>query len=240
MKPANILITFEGNLKIGDFGMATPWPAPKGIEGEGDREYMGPEILRGRYDKPADVFALGLIVLEIACNVFLPDNGPTWVALRDGDMTVVPSLTGSESNAVARDATGMPIVDPSPYDDSSASLAESWSGRSSVPFEFSGSSTHNARNLFGAPKRSELEHPPGFMINARDPGSLDKVVAWMIRPEPQCRPTIHQILANDSIRWVFARRRAPATVFEGNWGPGDPVAQPVIFGTETDAEMTDV
>ena len=59
LKPANVLITFEGVLKIADFGMATRWPAKAGIEGEGDREYIGPEILMGRYDKPADVFALG-------------------------------------------------------------------------------------------------------------------------------------------------------------------------------------
>ena len=53
LKPANILVTFEGVLKIADFGMATRWPAEHGIEGEGDREYIGPEILMGRFDKPA-------------------------------------------------------------------------------------------------------------------------------------------------------------------------------------------
>lgn len=62
-------------MKIADFGMASPWPAQPGIEGEGDREYIGPEILKGQFDKPADIFALGLIILEIAGNVQLPDNG---------------------------------------------------------------------------------------------------------------------------------------------------------------------
>ncbi len=237
------MITYEGVLKIGDFGMATPWPAARGIDGEGDREYMGPEILRGRFDKPADVFALGLIILEIACNVFLPDNGPSWTALREGDLSVVPSLTGSESSAIVRDATGMPISqDRSPRDVCSSSFAvHGWNGLVLfLPFGLSGASTHNARNLFGPAKRIELEHPPAFMVNVDDPGSLDKVVAWMTLPEPECRPTAHELLANSSVCWVSTRRRAPATVFEGNWGPGDVVTEPAIFNTENDAEMTGV
>ena len=73
--------------------MATEWPAPAGIEGESDCEYIDPEILMG---KLADVFALGLIMLEIAGNVELPDNGPSWQKLRTGDMSDVSSLTWSD------------------------------------------------------------------------------------------------------------------------------------------------
>src|SRR5580700_6595587 len=91
--------------------MAAAWPAQPGIDGEGDREYIGPEILLGQYDKPADIFALGLIMLEIAGNVQLPDNGPTWQRLRSGDMSDVPSLTWSSASTVLRDATGIPIED---------------------------------------------------------------------------------------------------------------------------------
>lgn len=91
LKPANILVSFEGVLKIADFGMATRWPADEGIDGEGDREYIGPEILMGRFDKPADIFSLGLIIFEVAGNVELPDNGVSWKKLRNGDMSDVPS-----------------------------------------------------------------------------------------------------------------------------------------------------
>jgi mitosis inhibitor protein kinase SWE1 len=63
--------------------------------------------------------------------------------------------------------------------------------------------------------------------------ALDKIVRWMISPVPQNRPTIHQVLESEGIRWVEARRRAGATVFEGNWGPADDVLA-------DDAEMMDV
>ncbi|GAA5837877.1 hypothetical protein JCM11251_004686 [Rhodosporidiobolus azoricus] len=63
--------------------------APEDLEREGDREYIAPEILSGRYGKEADVFSLGLIILESAANVVLPDNGPSWQKLRSNDFSDV-------------------------------------------------------------------------------------------------------------------------------------------------------
>ncbi|GAA5851080.1 hypothetical protein JCM9279_000313, partial [Rhodotorula babjevae] len=63
--------------------------APEDLEREGDREYIAPEILSGRYGKEADVFSLGLIILEAAANVVLPDNGPAWQKLRSNDLSDV-------------------------------------------------------------------------------------------------------------------------------------------------------
>jgi serine/threonine protein kinase len=56
-------------------------------EREGDREYIAPEILSGRYGEEADVFSVGLIALEIATNVVLPDNGDEWLSLRSNDFS---------------------------------------------------------------------------------------------------------------------------------------------------------
>lgn len=239
LKPANILITFEGVLKIADFGMATSWPAQPGIEGEGDREYIGPEILLGKYDKPSDVFALGLIMLEIAGNVQLPDNGPTWQRLRSGDMSDVPSLTWSTASTVIRDATGIPMEDSDTSMDTTCSDDESDADfcspvarkRHSMPAL--SSPAHKSANLFGNMRHGELHSAPDFMRDQHHEYALDHVVRWMLSPAPEDRPSIHNVLNCEGLQWVDNRRRAGATVFEGNWGPADNVLA-------DDAEMMDV
>ncbi|KAN0108416.1 kinase-like protein [Hyaloscypha variabilis] len=241
LKPANIFITFEGVLKIGDFGMAASWPAQPGIEGEGDREYIGPEILLGQYDKPADVFALGLIMLEIAGNVQLPDNGATWHRLRSGDISDVPSLSWSIDSSIPRDATGIPLEDGEMGMDSFGSDDEIETDFGSPTMHtrkrnFGGSNkslSHDPANLFGSARRGELHRAPSFIKNADHEDTLTKLILWMISPAPHDRPIIEQVLQAQGVRWVQSRRRAGATVFEGNWGPADHVLA-------DDAEMMDV
>ena len=221
--------------------MAASWPAESGIEGEGDREYIGPEILLGQYDKPADIFALGLIILEIAGNVQLPDNGPTWMRLRSGDMSDAPSLTWSSDSTLPRDATGIPLED-------SDIAMETFGSDDEIETDFgsptmgsrkrnygrsSRSLSHDPGNLFGSMRRGELHRAPPFMRDMYHEHALDKLVRWMISPTPQERPVINDILQSGGIEWVAARRRAGATVFEGNWGPADAVLA-------DDAEMMDV
>lgn len=77
LKPTNIFVTKDGRLRIGDFGMATIWPRPHvegGFEREGDREYLAAEILRGQYGPEADVFSLGMVMLEAAGNIVVPSK----------------------------------------------------------------------------------------------------------------------------------------------------------------------
>jgi len=196
LKPANILISFDGTLKIADFGMATSWPAQPGVDGEGDREYIGPEILMGKYDKPADIYALGLIMLEIAANVVLPDNGASWQRLRSGDMSDVPSLTSVSDMSVHRDASGR-VTEDDDLGLTSEPLTEL-----SVP---------------------ALQSPPAFMMAKEDPDSLDSMVSWMINPEPDMRPIVDGVLSSSGVQWVAQRRRAGASIYEGSWGPADEV-----------------
>jgi mitosis inhibitor protein kinase SWE1 len=241
LKPANVFITFEGVLKIGDFGMATAWPAQPGIEGEGDREYIGPEILLGQYDKPADVFALGLIMLEIAGNVQLPDNGATWHRLRSGDISDVPSLSWSTDSTIPRDATGIPLEEGDIGMESFGSDDEIGTDFGSPTMHsrkrnHGGSNkslSHDPANLFGSARRGELHRAPSFIKNADHENTLTKLIVWMISPAPCDRPVIQEVLHAQGVRWVQSRRRAGATVFEGNWGPADHVLA-------DDAEMMDV
>lgn len=233
LKPANVLITFEGVLKIADFGMATRWPAQPGIDGEGDREYIGPEILMGHFDKPADVFALGLIMLEIAGNVMLPDNGASWQRLRSGDMSDVPSLTwSSETSNILRDSSGKPL--------SQHESLEDFYGSDSGDDDFgSPNFLRRKRDLemkngpFALHRSGELAQPPAFMVNPSNPEALDNLVRWMIAPQAANRPVVQQILSTTGVHWAETRRRAGATIFEGNWGPADEILA-------DDAEMIDV
>lgn len=60
--------------------MASRWPRPASFgdgsecfDREGDREYMAPEILKGKYGREADIFSFGMIMLECAGNIVVPD-----------------------------------------------------------------------------------------------------------------------------------------------------------------------
>lgn len=90
LKPANVLITQSGRLKLGDFGLLyeVKQTGPEGNEKEdaqeGDPRYMAPELLRGEYGPAADVFSLGVSILELACNIEVPNGGDGWQQLRQG------------------------------------------------------------------------------------------------------------------------------------------------------------
>jgi len=232
LKPANVFIDWEGVLKIGDFGLASTWPAPPGLDGEGDREYIGPEVLSGRFDKPADIFALGMIMLEIAGNIVLPDNGASWQRLRAGDMSDLPSLTWSSESSLVRDDSGEPV--DMLHAPSHESLYMSDQGDDDLSFlrplppAAAAAAPHVKRS-------QDLVQPPNFMVDATDPEALQQVVQWLIAPNPDARPTIDQLLASGGVQWVAKRRRAGATVYEGNWGPADDV-----LNHEQDVEMLDI
>jgi len=196
--------------------MATSWPAPPGIEGEGDREYIAPEILMGKFDKPADVFALGIIMLEIAANVILPDNGKSWRDLREGETSNIV-LTSSSEASIIRNESGEPLNSPKSSEDLNQNV------ESPQPRQITG---HRFR-------AGELPNPPGFMEDKENRDSLDNLVQWMMQPEPAERPNVDLVLGSIGCRWVDERRRAGATIYEGAWGPADEIL-------ENDAEMIDV
>jgi mitosis inhibitor protein kinase SWE1 len=173
----------------------------------------------GRFDKPADVFAIGLITLEIAGNFFLPDNGEQWQRLRSGNLSDVPSLTGSSDSQILRDENGDPLA-----------------SSSSSSFNTSSTASSSARH------QSELSDPPEFMHDPLHPHSLDSLVGWMLEPDPQARPTVQQVLASGGLQWVAQRRRAGATVYEGRWGPAAYNGERRHWGRDhpPDVEMEDV
>ncbi|WVN86162.1 uncharacterized protein L203_101323 [Cryptococcus depauperatus CBS 7841] len=58
-------------------------------EVEGDREYLCPEALgeANLIGKAADIFSLGILLLEAALNIVLPSNGDAWVQLRNDNFS---------------------------------------------------------------------------------------------------------------------------------------------------------
>ncbi|ETV72110.1 WEE protein kinase, variant [Aphanomyces astaci] len=89
IKPANLLVTAT-MVKIGDLGLAQ-CDSHQGENGlttnEGDSAYMAPELLQSTARQPsADIFSLGLTLVELATGVALPSQGPQWHVLRSGSL----------------------------------------------------------------------------------------------------------------------------------------------------------
>lgn len=99
IKPDNIFRRSTANsvmYKIGDFGLSvTVNDLNKTDIIEGDSKYLAPELLDRRCDLKADIFSLGISMLEIMSEVELPNNGPVWHSLRNGDL---PPTTGYSSS----------------------------------------------------------------------------------------------------------------------------------------------
>lgn len=49
----------------------------------GDSKYMAKEVLQHHYSKAADIFSLGVTILELACDLDLPSGGSLWHQLRE-------------------------------------------------------------------------------------------------------------------------------------------------------------
>lgn len=86
IKPENIFISYDDICKLGDFGLVLD--VSKGSDlseaQEGDPKYMAPELLEGKFGKPADICSLGLTTLELAGDLDLPRGGEAWHLLRSG------------------------------------------------------------------------------------------------------------------------------------------------------------
>nr|XP_027200809.1 membrane-associated tyrosine- and threonine-specific cdc2-inhibitory kinase-like [Dermatophagoides pteronyssinus] len=86
IKPENIFISMDGICKLGDFGLIFDMNNELKEAMEGDPKYLAGEIMQGIFTKSADIFSLGMTILEITSDLDLPSRGDAWHWLRNGNI----------------------------------------------------------------------------------------------------------------------------------------------------------
>ncbi|KJH50749.1 kinase domain protein [Dictyocaulus viviparus] len=75
IKPSNIFISGNSTCKLGDFGLAFDTnKISRDTAEEGDKYYMAPEILNNSPTTAADVYSLGVSMLELATTINVRDH----------------------------------------------------------------------------------------------------------------------------------------------------------------------
>jgi serine/threonine protein kinase len=121
LKPANLFLE-EGVVKIGDYGLSKSIAHSNDAglsENVGTCYYMAPEISRGKYHKPIDIYAIGVILYEMLTGR-CPFEGETaqevlWKHLTDhADLAKIPEpYKATLRRALAKDPNHRPSR---PYD----------------------------------------------------------------------------------------------------------------------------
>lgn len=105
VKLENIMMDGRGVCKLGDFGLVVDLSKPNLHQScEGDSRYIAPELMQSQFTKAADVFSFGITALELVCNLALPNNGPLWVQLRNGELPACLDAASADMQQLIRAA----------------------------------------------------------------------------------------------------------------------------------------
>jgi len=141
-----------------------------GFEREGDKLYLAPEVLQGCYSKAADVFSLGMTILETASNVVVPDQGEAWHRLRNEDFSQVD--LEHHSQALVDLIRQMMRTDPTQRLTSAEVESYPPVGRARAQMEdLRLELSAQGKNIWGASPLASV--PPGFLEEVLGTDSMD-------------------------------------------------------------------
>ncbi len=101
IKPQNILVTKEGNIKVTDFGIARAASSSTlTTEQMGSAHYFSPEQARGGFvDNKSDIYSLGIVMFEmLAGKVPFDGDSPVALAIKHMDQPI-PDIKAINPNA---------------------------------------------------------------------------------------------------------------------------------------------
>ena len=120
VSPQNVLVSFEGEVKLADFGIARAMDAVEATAPgtvKGKAAYMAPEQARGEVvDARADVFALGVVLWELCAGrrLFARDSEANTLAALLGGEPVSPPSAWNEDVPPELDALVMGALERDP------------------------------------------------------------------------------------------------------------------------------
>lgn len=125
VKPENVLLDARGVYKLGDLGQATAVASwAEGVH-EGDARYLSRDLLECKPSGAADVFSMGLLLLELRSGLELPGHGDEWDRLRDGAAaSVLAAADPAMRELVSSMMCGAPEARPSAERVAAVSLAK--------------------------------------------------------------------------------------------------------------------
>ena len=108
VKPENILVSENGDFKLGDFGVArTVEKTMSGLSKQGSYPYMAPEVEKGEaYGSTVDIYSLGLVLYRLLNGNRLPFLPPAPAPIKYAD----------REEARAKRFNGVPLPPPSHAD----------------------------------------------------------------------------------------------------------------------------
>jgi tetratricopeptide (TPR) repeat protein len=173
IKPRNVLVTDEGQVKLVDFGIAKPLLAASYSETEATHtgvqlmtpEYASPEqVTGGRITTATDIYGLGLLLYELLCG--------------HRAQRIARSVPGEIDRVVVRDEVPRPSV----------TVETTVTGRGD---------TDLSAEQIAASRRTT---PPRLIRRLR--GDLDRIVGMALRKEPERRYASVGLFAEDLDRFL--------------------------------------